>query len=186
MNKKLPGMMLMLLLSAWSSCLWSQDNLEQRLEQLEQRVEVLEQRLNALSGKPGESVAGTPEEKPDAGAGDQAVSLVLEDWSYRQVQVKFNTYYALDLTLRNGYDKTIMEMEARLQFRSLLGSHLYSITLPSNIRIPPGASVVNEGDRQNKRLLGKGHPMLKHAKDEISAELILQKLVFNDGGVVTF
>ena len=158
----------------------AEDTLEQRVQQLEQRVEYLEHRLESLS-----SQVAAPGISPPLTVSAKSL-LTLENWHYRTVQVKFNTYYALDITLHNGYEQAIKELEGRIQFRNLLGNHLYSFTLSQSLPISAGQTLVDEGSQQNRRLLGAGHLMRKFKPDELAAELIIKKIVFEDNSVLTF
>jgi hypothetical protein len=161
---------------------WADDEpLIPRLEQLEQRLEQLERRVEQLespAAKAGDGVAPGPL--------DSTQRLSLLGWSYRKVQIKFNTYYALDLELHNGYAKAIKEIDGRVQFHNLLGSHLYSIVLTQELPIPAGGSVVDQGSQDNRRLQGESHPMRNLRSTEINAQLIIKKIVFDDNTVMSF
>jgi hypothetical protein len=153
-------------------------SLEQRVERLEQQVEQLSRQL-----QPAQPAA--PPAQPEAPPG-AAMAVSLKGWGYRPVQIKFNTYYALDLTLRNAYPQAIKEIDGRVEFKDRLGGHLYTINLSSNLAIPAGGEIVDQGSQQNKRMLMESHPFRKHPADAIKAELVIKKIIFADNTSLSF
>lgn len=150
-------------------------DLSQRIHQLEQEVQQLKQQVSQLQAA---SATYTP-------AGTQ--KLLLKSWTFRAQQVKFDTYYALDIELKNNFDKPIKEIDARVTFKNLLGGHLYSITLNPDSAIPAGGIWLDQGGiRDNSRLLSNFHQMRKVNPQDIQAELIVRKIVFADNSLLTF
>jgi hypothetical protein len=161
----------------FSTALYADDSLEARVEKLEQAVQVLQAQLATLRA-PAIAAAA---EAADVGAG-----LFLRAWSFREVQVKFNTFHALDLDFYNGYDKTIRDIDARLDFKDSLGEHLYSIRLGLSQEIPPATEITDQGTATNKRLFGRGAVLEKISRQNVHSELHLRRIVFSDGSIETF
>ncbi|GEM_PF-1153706 len=159
--------------------------LEQQVDQLQQQLDRLQHQVNSPTAPSSTPVVPTP---PTAsGAVVMAPQqLTLVTWSFRYVPIKFDTYYALDVELHNGFTKKITEVEARIDFRDLLGELLYSITVTSNLDLPAGQTMTDQGNRRNKRLLGRGHQLVGLEMKDLKAELIVSKLVFDDGTVLSF
>ncbi|MDY6994742.1 MAG: hypothetical protein SVR94_19325, partial [Pseudomonadota bacterium] len=108
--------------------------LAQRVKQLEEEVQALKQQLNDLESLiESKSSATLGATSP---TGTQALQLILKDWYYRTEPRKFDVEYAIDVILYNGFDKAIQEVEARLDFKTLLGNHLYSVSITSDLDIP--------------------------------------------------
>jgi len=165
-------------------------DLESRVLKLEQQVDQLQQQLDRLQHQVNSPAAPSPvlsipltASGPEVPASQQ---LTLVTWSFRYVPIKFNTYYALDVELHNGFTKKITEVEARIDFRDLLGELLYSITITPNLDLPAGQTMTDQGNRRNKRLLGRGHQLVGMEMKDLKAELIVSKLVFDDGTVLSF
>jgi cell division septum initiation protein DivIVA len=151
--------------------------LSQRISQLEQEVQQLKQQVSQLQA------AMTPA----AYAVTSLQKLTLKAWTFRAQQVKFDTYYALDVELKNNFDKPIKEIDARVTFKNLLGGHLYSITLNPDSSIPAGGTWLDQGGvRDNSRLLSNFHQMRKVNPQDVQAELIVRKIVFADNSILTF
>ncbi len=161
-----------------------ENQLEQRVTVLEQEVTTLKQQLDTLSKKLEEGSASIKKEPPVDSP--SVLRLVLEKWYYHSVRIKINTYYAIDVELRNDYSKAIGEIDARVDFKNLLGGHLYSINITPMLKIPAGQIVVDKGSEENKRLLGKEHQMTRLSPSDVSAELIIRKIVFEDGTLLSF
>jgi len=158
--------------------------LAQRVSQLEQEVQALKQQVNDLQSL----IESKPSEPPHSttSTGTAAPQLILKDWHYRTEPRKFDVDYAIDVILYNGFDKAIQEVEARLDFKTLLGNHLYSVSITHDLDIPAGESVVDKGSRANKRLLGENHQMKRMNQEDIRATLVVRKIVFEDGTVFSF
>lgn len=155
--------------------------------ELEDRIQRLEAAVQSLQAEVAE-LRTYLEQRPVAAepAAGTEHRLMLQDWSFRAVQVKFHSFQALDLLLHNGYDKAIREMEARLDFTDLLGEHVYSLRLPARLEIPARADVTERGTARNKRLFGKGAVLEKISRDHVRAELVIKRIVFEDGSVEEF
>jgi len=162
--------------------------LEQQLNQLKQQVADLEKRANQPPTASPTLPAEPAPQPPPAAASSQAASkqLALQGWSYRETKIKFNTYYALDVELHNGFTKAITQIDGRIKFSNQFGGHLYSVTITPDLRIPAGGSVVDLGTRENRRLLGRGHQMRSLKPHEINANLLVRKIVFADGSSLDF
>lgn len=154
------------------------DDLNTRVARLEQQVATLEKTLANLTA------STSPEEIQLNTVKNPA--LQLKTWGYREIQIKFNTYYALDITLINNFDKAIVALDARLQFKNRQGGHLYSVSITPNSHIPAQTTFVDKGTRQNKRLLGRGHQIIRLAREDIDTQLILRELAFEDGSKLVF
>lgn len=165
-------------------------DLEQRVLQLEQEVTLLKQQVESLKSLVETPASVTPLPQPTSPATSDetagAVQLTLTHWTFRPVMIKFDTYYALDVELHNDFNKSIKEVEARVNFRDLRGDLFYSITISPSLEIPGGGGVTDEGNRRNKRLLGRGHQMVTMKIENIKAELVVEKVVFDDGSILTF
>ncbi len=166
-------------------------DLEQRVLKLEQEVTLLKQQVESLQSlvqTPASSVTPPPLSASPATNGETAgaVQLTLTHWTFRPVMIKFDTYYALDVELHNDFNKAIKEVEARVNFRDLRGDLFYSITISPNLEISAGGGMTDEGNRRNKRLLGRGHQMVTMKIENIKAELVVEKVVFDDGSILTF
>ena len=166
-------------------------DLEQRVLKLEQEVTLLKQQvesLQSLAQTPTSSVTPPPLSTAPTTNGETAgaLQLTLTRWAFRPVMIKFDTYYAVDVELHNGFNKAIREVEARIDFRDLRGDLFYSITISPNLDIPASSTVTDEGNRRNKRLLGRGHQMVTMKIENIKAELVVEKVVFDDGSILTF
>ncbi len=158
--------------------------LEQQVDQLQQQLDRLQHQVNSPAA-PSTPVLSIP---PTASGPEVPASqlLTLVTWSFRYVPIKFNTYYALDVDLHNSFTKKITEVEARIDFRDLLGELLYSITITPNLDLPAGQTMTDQGNHRNKRLLGRGHQLVGMEMKDLKAELIVNKLVFDDGTVLSF
>jgi hypothetical protein len=162
----------------------SQNDLLPRLEALEKRVDALSQELQALRQQVATSSSSADNAKNVENAED---ALVLKNWEFREMQVKFNQFHALDLILYNGYDKTIREIDARLEFKNLLGEHVYSLRIAAlGDEIAPGSTYTDRGTAANKRLFGKGAILEKISRDSVNAALLIRRIVFADGSVKEF
>jgi hypothetical protein len=148
--------------------------LEQEVQQLKQRIIQLETAFSKLP-TPSNYVASSSSSK-----------LTLKSWSLRPQQVKFETYYALDLELSNNFDKAIKEIDALVNFKNLLGGHLYSIKLNLDSNIPAGGNLLDQGGRDTARLLSHWHQMTKITPQDVKAELVVKKIVFFDNSVLSF
>lgn len=152
---------------------YAADNtLEQRVFKLEQEIELLKQQLNDLKK------ISPPLTAPIT----QKITLVR--WYFRAVQIKYNTYYAIDIELKNGFDKNITEIDARVDFKDSLGDHFYSTTITPGIDIPAGQTLTDEAKEDNQRLVGKDHQM--RSTNNIQAELMVRRIVFADNTVLHF
>lgn len=148
----------------------TEETLEQRVLKLEQEVASLKQHFNTLTQ--ASSVTSMT----------QKVTLVR--WYFRTVQIKYNTYYAIDIELKNSFDKDIAEIDARIDFKDSLGDHFYSITITPELDIPAGQIVVDEGKEENQRLVGKTHQMRN--TNNIQTELVVRRIVFTDNTILHF
>ncbi|WP_157237537.1 hypothetical protein [Beggiatoa alba] len=171
--------------------------LEQRLTELTTHLEQLNQIVNSqimeelqqlrvdvetLKNQPLEKSA----EKPQPATEKEATVLILKGWSYRPEKIKFNNYYAIDVELTNHAGKDILEFDARLNFRDTLGGYLYSINLSRNLNIPAGATRIDQGSRENNRLIGEEHQMRKIQSQDIVVQLVVRRIVFADGSIQRF
>lgn len=149
--------------------------LEQNIQRLQEQVEMLSNMVNLLT-KQTSPTTPLPVEPP---------RLVLKSWSYHPEAIKFNTYYALDIELYNGFGKGIKEIDATVEFRNLLGGLLYSVPVSTDTVIAAGTAVVDKGgrDRDNKRLLADNHQLRKMKREDVNAELVIRKIVFDDNSV---
>jgi hypothetical protein len=166
-----------------------ENDLEQRITQLEQAVIALKQQLEILSRKLENMGSIDSSEKTQTkieSALSNIPQLVLKRWNYHAVRIKINTYYAIDLELSNDYAKAIEEIDARVDFKNLLGGHLYSVNITPMLKIPAGQTVVDQGTESNRRLLGKEHQMTRLSPNEVKTELIIRKIVFEDGTLLNF
>lgn len=163
----------------------AQPEWEPRVTQLEQDVQRLQEQLDALNtlvnllskqSLPLTPVPLLPVEPP---------KLVLKSWSYHSEAIKFNTYYAIDIELYNGFSKGIKEIDATIEFRNLLGGLIYSVPVTTDTPIPAGVAITDKGgrDRDNRRLLAENHQLRKMRPEDINAELIVRKIVFDDNSV---
>lgn len=159
------------------------ETLEQRIIKLEQEIETIKQQLESLQKKP--STAKLPASQSPVSEAT-APQLLLKKWSFRKEPRKFDVDYAIDLELLNNFDKAIREIDARIDFKNLLGDHFYSIEVSTNLDIPAGETGIDLGSRQNKRVLGKGHQMLRMSAEDIKAELVIRKIVFEDSTLLRF
>jgi hypothetical protein len=167
-------------LNSVTSPVFAEITLEARVEQLEAAVRTLESELASLRAAPASlSSVPTPDEL-------NPTNLVLRHWSFREVQVKFNTFHALDLTFYNGYPKNIREIDARLDFKDLLGEHMYSVRISVSEEIPAHSDIIDQGTATNRRLFGKGAVLEKISRQNVKAELYLRRIVFTDGSVESF
>ncbi len=161
---------------------WAAENetgiLTQRVEQLEKEVAELKQVLSQLIATKS-TVANT-------NIGQNTTLLTMKRWFYREENLKFTVQYAIDVELFNGFDKSIKEIDARVKFKNLFGGLLYTMTISSNLPIAPGSSMIDKGTLENGRLLGSGHQMRRLKNDEITAELTVRRIVFEDNSVVSF
>lgn len=160
------------------------ESLAARVLYLEQSVNELKQELQQIHLQLRQSPTSSTPSNSDSIA--SASQLKLEGWQFREVKVKFNTYYALDLILVNAYDKAIKDIDARVNFRNLLGGHLYSIPVTENLRLAPEEQVIDKGSQRNNRLLAERHQMLALKNDEITTELVVRKIVFEDNSSLSF
>lgn len=161
---------------------WAADNetetLEQRVGQLEREVTELKQVLSQLTA--------TKPAVTNSNVGQSTTLLTMKRWFYREENLKFTVQYAIDVELFNGFDKAIKEIDARVKFKNLFGGLLYTMTISSNLPIASGTSVIDKGTLENGRLLGSGHQMRRLKNDEITAELTVRRIVFEDNSVVSF
>ncbi|MEN9848311.1 MAG: hypothetical protein RL368_1051 [Pseudomonadota bacterium] len=152
-----------------------------RIIQLEQEVQQLKQRILQL-----ETVFNKLPSPTNYSANPSSSKLLLKSWSLRPQQVKFETYYALDIELLNNFDKAIKEIDALINFKNLLGGHLYSINLSHDTDIPAGGSLLDQGGRDNSRLLSHWHQITKTTPQDVKAELVVKKIVFSDNSILSF
>ncbi|MDD2817124.1 MAG: hypothetical protein PHP00_15565 [Thiotrichaceae bacterium] len=157
------------------------EDLTQRVTQLEQEVQQLKQRIIQL-----ETVLSKLPTPSKYVASPSSSLLSLKSWSLRPQQVKFETYYALDVELLNNFDKEIKEVDALVNFKNLLGGHLYSIQLNHDSHIPAGGTLLDQGGRDNSRLLSQWHQMTKVTPQDVKAELVVKKIVFSDNSILSF
>lgn len=157
------------------------EEVTQRITQLEQEVQQLKQRIIQL-----ESVLSKLPTPTNYVASPNRALLSLKSWSLRPQQVKFETYYALDIELLNNFDKPIKEIDALVNFKNLLGGHLYSIKLNPDSNIPAGGSLLDQGGRDTARLLSHWHQMTKITPQDVKAELVVKKIVFSDNTMLSF
>lgn len=162
----------------------TETDLEQRVTKLEKEVELLKQQVDSLKSQGPNPV--TPPIPTNGVPTPLTQQLTLIKWSFRPVMIKFDTYHAIDVELHNGFNKIIREIDARIDFKDLLGDHLYSVTISPDLSIPAGGTIVDQGNRRNKRLLGRGHQMVSMQVENIKAILVVEKVVFDDGTVLTF
>ncbi len=157
--------------------------LEQKVDQLSQQMSTLQTEMERLTTTSAPTTAKSATIAPSTVNG---MKLSVDKWQFREVQVKFNTYYALDLVLHNSYDKTIRDIDGRVKFKNLLGRHLYSVSITENLQIPANETVTDEGTQDTGRLLGRGHQMLHVNAEEVMTELAIRKIVFEDGSILEF
>jgi len=157
------------------------EDMTQRVTELEQEVQQLKQRIIQL-----ETVLSKLPSPSNYAATLSTSKLLLKSWSLRPQQVKFEDYYALDIELLNNFDKAIREIDARVNFKNLLGGHLYSINLSPDSNIPAGGTLLDQGGRNSSRLLSHWHQMIKVNPQDVRAELIVKKIVFSDNSVLSF
>lgn len=158
--------------------------LEQQVTELQQQIAQLQTTLASITVQP--LIPTNPTQAESEQVPSQPLQVQMQNWQFREEQVKFNTYYALDLVLYNGYEKAIKDMDARIKFKDLLGGHLYSVTVTENIHIPAHSTTIDAGTQRNGRLLGRGHQIRRLKHDEINAELVVRKIVFEDNSVLSF
>lgn len=157
------------------------DELTQRVTQLEQEVQQLKQQISQLQASLN---SPAPASTYVTASNTSTSKLILKSWSFRAQQVKFETYYALDIELLNNFDKPIKEIDARVSFKNLLGGHLYSITLNPDSNIPAGGTILDQGGiRDNSRLISNWHQLRKINPQDVKAELVVRKIVFADNSV---
>jgi len=163
-----------------------ESDLEQRITQLEQAVIALKQQLEIVSRKLEDMELSKKTQTETESVLPNTSQLVLKKWGYHAVRIKINTYYAIDLELSNSYTKAIEEIDARVDFKNLLGGHLYSVNITPMLKIPAGQTVVDQGTESNRRLLGKEHQMTRLSPSEVKTELVIRKIVFEDGTLLNF
>lgn len=171
--KNMKKIYLPLLFCCWIAQSEAEMTLEQRVTQLEQEVSALKQQIeqfNAVLLKPAVGVADN-------------LQLVVSKWYFRTEKVKFNTYYALDIELTNHFEKGIKEIDARVRFSDLLGGLLYTVTLGKQVQLAPGQTLVDKGTQANQRLIAEQHPLKRMNEQDVKAELMVRRIVFNDDSV---
>lgn len=147
--------------------------LEQRVTQLEQEVNALKQHIEQFN---------TSQLKPVPSVTDN-LRLSVTKWYFRVEKVKFNTYYALDIELTNHFEKGIKEIDARVRFSDLLGGLLYTVTLGKQVQLAPGQTLVDKGMQANQRLIAEQHPLKRMNEQDVKAELMVRRIVFEDDTV---
>lgn len=162
-----------LLLCCWITPSLAEMTLEQRVLQLEQEVSALKQQIEQLNNL---------QHKPAIHITDN-LRLSVTRWLFRTEKVKFNTYYALDIELTNHFEKGIKEIDARVRFSDLLGSLLYTVTLGKQLQLAAGQTLVDKGTQANQRLIAEQHPLKRMKEEDVKAELVVRRIVFEDDTV---
>jgi hypothetical protein len=154
---------------------------EERLTQLEARVKALEDQAakaqkaeTALSSR---TVEPSPVVKAD-------VPLQLVDWSYSFEVGAYNmNHYRIIYTLKNTSQKGVKLNQSAIIFRDLLGEKVYAIKVSPDLKLPVRKNVVDEGAYPANEFIPEQMRLKGMDKENVRAELVVTKVVFDDGTV---
>ena len=146
-----------------------------RVTELEKRVETLEKML--ASSKPT-TPATTNQVKTDT-----AAPLELASWDYLVEKGDYGSNYAITLSLKNNSSKDIKLIEGGVMFRDLLGAKLYSIKITPDLAIGAGKILTDKGSYRINQFINEQARMAAMKKSDISATIVINKLVFSDNTV---
>lgn len=161
---------------AWccmANSVYADDTLEQRVIKLEQEMGVLKQQVEIL-----DEIVQKNQTTPAAN-----LHLVVSRWYFRDEKVKFSTYYALDIELKNNFAKGIKEIDANVRFIDLLGGLLYTVRLGKQLSLPPGQTLIDKGTQANQRLITEQHPLKRLSERDVKVDLNVRKIVFDDDSI---
>lgn len=149
-----------------------------RVAELERRVETLEKML--ASSNPT-TQATTNQIKTDT-----AAPLELASWDYRVEKGDHGSNYTITLNLKNNSSKDIKLIEGGVIFRDLLGAKLYSIKITPDLAIGASKILTDKGSYRINQFINEQARMAGMKKSDISATIMISKLVFSDNTVVDY
>ncbi|MEQ1905457.1 MAG: hypothetical protein ABL888_14810 [Pirellulaceae bacterium] len=154
-----------------------------RVTELETRVKVLEELVAKLTSNSPEKSRPKSTETQTAPAIDSP--LVLDDWSYSVVHGDFGqSYYAINLTLRNTGTKRIKLIEGSVIFNDLLDTKVLAIKITPDIVIAPGTSVINSDNYPINPFIADATRMAAMKKEDIKPKMVISRIVFDDNSVI--
>lgn len=152
------------------------------LKAIEKRLKVLE---DAACGEAKPATQPTTS-TPKASSGDKCL-VSLRSWDYRPEKGRFDRLsYRISFSLHNGYPKRIKLIEAGIHFTDLLDNHLYGIKIDPDLHIPSSETVSHEGRYPVNEFINEQLRMLKMDKEDVKAELRVDRIVFEDNSVLAF
>jgi hypothetical protein len=152
--------------------------LEKRIDDLETRVKKLEDLIVGGEKEPKSSI--------DSIRSDGKPLLILTEWSYAVRKDKFGELYNITLFLKNGYQKGIKLLDAGVNFKDLIGETMYGIKIEPDLKITPGQEITTGGGYKINPYINRHHRMKNMNKKDITAELIIKRIVFEDNSIVDF
>jgi len=156
------------------------------VQQLEERVAALEKEVAQLKEASSES-ARTPAQTVTTQASRNKSPLGLTDWSYQYRTGDYGQqYYSINLKLRNSGTKGIKLIDGSVEFSDLLGETLYRIKVSPDLRIGPGEVLDDSGNYSINQFINEQLRMKDMEPNDIRAELIVRKLVFEDNSIVEY
>jgi len=151
---------------------------EERVTALEARVKALEAKLAAPSvGMPVTAPAGTPIVSKDS-----PIDLVDFDYAYGLGQYDLPRY-KISYVLKNKTDKTITLNHSTLEFRDLLGEIIARFEPGADLQLPPGKNVTDTRYYTINQFLPSQQRLREVSKENIKAQIIVEKAVFADGSI---
>src|SRR6266436_3848970 len=120
-----------------------QETTAERIDALEKRVRALEA-IIGQQRKPANRIPGGP---PAAGRATSSIEpedkgqmlLKLTKWSASIKEGQYSrSYYAINYTLLNNYDKPVKQIYGNIKFFDLVGAYITEIKLNGSAKIEPG------------------------------------------------
>jgi len=159
-------------------------DLDARLTTIEKRLDRIEELLKqrAILG----AVLGVPQPSASAAApADTRLSLTKWNATFHPAEYRFEEYWHLTYSVKNGYEKAIKLIDGALEFSDLLGTKIYGVRLSPDIRIEPGQEQTSAANYD--RTLGEDDQRLRTIPHEdIKVALHVRRIVFIDNKVLEF
>lgn len=159
------------------SSLCADEDLKKRIAELEKRVARLETLLKTFEGNQESRLLPVNDKEAKS-------RLALSSWDYSFTKRDFGSYYEISYTLQNNYPKKIKLLDASIQFKDLLGEHIYGIKVEPDVKIDSKGSRSESGLFRINQFMNEHFRMRKMDKKDIVAELVVRKIVFDDNTVL--
>ncbi len=172
-----------------ASAAFGQDTTADRIDALEKRVRALE----AIIGRQRMPAARIPADAPVPGRATSSAEaedkrqmlLKLTKWSASIKEGQYTrSYYEINYTLLNNYDKPVKLIDGSIRFFDLSGADIINIKLDRYAKIEPGKEASLRTYHGIDKSIDSEMKLKELALESVHAQLEVKKIMFRDNTII--